>query len=210
MRNRYKISLLVIAMLLAFSMTLGTSYAYWTTTVTQTKTNEVVAGCLEIELNDLSVDGESTSINLDNAYPMSDERGLNTKPYSLTITNVCNINAKYTVLLNTLSTSNLTENEIKYHFVQTYPGTTTMTPVLLNSLPVISVDNAIQDEIGLKALGTVQSSYALGEGVLNAQTDTTTDSVTYNLRLWIDEEVGNSVMGSSYQAAVAVYAEATK
>ena len=121
MRNKYKISLLVIAILLAFSMTVGTSYAYWTTTVAQTGTNQVTAGCLKIELNDLIVDEDgnsvSSSINLPNSYPMIDTIGLTTKPYSLTIKNVCSIKANYTVLLNTFDESTLTEEYIKYHFI---------------------------------------------------------------------------------------------
>ena len=63
MKNRYKVSLLVIAILLAFSMTVGTSYAFWTTTVTQEGTNEVVAGCLEIELNDVELDESGNSVS---------------------------------------------------------------------------------------------------------------------------------------------------
>lgn len=214
MKNRYKVSLLVIAILLAFSMTVGTSYAFWTTTVSQEGTNEVVAGCLKFELNDVLVadDGStnSTSINLSNAYPTSDANGLTTKPYNLTIKNVCSINANYTILLNTLSSSLLTENHIKYHLVKTSPITTTMVPVLISSVGATDIDANLVDEIGNSVGGVVQSSYVLETGTLSGQVDNVTDSVTYNLRLWIDEAAGNEVMANTYEAAIAVYAEATE
>ena len=214
MKNRYKISLLVIAILLAFSMTVGTSYAFWTTTVTQTKQNEVTTGCLEIELNDVELDESgnsiSTNINLTNAYPMSDAKGLTTEPYSLTIKNTCSINANYTILLNTLSTSALTESYIKYHMIKTSPTETNMTPVLISSITPTTLDNAIKTDIGIVVGGEVQNSYIIGTGKLNAEAENVTDSVTYNLRLWIDESAENDIMGSAFEAAVAVYAEATK
>lgn len=213
MNNKYKISLLVIAILLAFSMTIGTSYAYWTTTEIQEGFNEVTAGCLKIELNDKEIDesGESvsTSINLANTYPMSDKKGLTTKPYSMTIKNVCSINANYTVLLNTLSSSVLTESHIKYHMIKVSPIETAMNPTLIDSLTPITLDSAMATEIGSKVGGTIQNSYVIANGVLNAQSENVTDSVTYNLRLWIDESVDNTVMGETFLSAVAVYAEAT-
>lgn len=205
MKNRYKFSLLVIAILLAFSMTVGTSYAFWSTTHTQTGTNDVVAGCLKIEVNDLDVDGLSTSINLTNTYPKSDVLGLQSKPYTLTITNVCDINASYTISLNTLSSSILTEGEIKYHFIKTSPTETFMTPALINTMKELEINSEIAAGID----GEIHSSYELVSGVLNGQVENVTDSVTYNLRLWIDDDASNSIMESTYKAAIAVYAVAS-
>ena len=214
MKNRYKVSLLVIAILLAFSMTVGTSYAFWTTTVSQEGTNEVVAGCLKFELNDVLVadDGStnSTSINLSNAYPTSDANGLTTKPYNLTIKNVCSINADYKIILNKLSDSVLDENNMKYHIVKVSPSETTMEPVLINTLKPISVDDAISEELTKLMGDSIKSSYIIGEGILKAQNNNVTDSVTYNLRLWIDESAGNEVMGSTFESAIAVYAVAVE
>jgi len=212
MRNGYKISLLVIAILLAFSMTVGTSYAFWSTTVTQTDTNKVITGCLKIEINDTVLDEEgtavSTNINLLNTYPMSDSKGLTTKPYTLTIKNVCTLNAEYKILLNSLSDSSLSEDKIKYHFVKTSPVQTTMNPTLINTISPIPLDYELANEIGSSVNGTVKNTYILETGVLNAQTENVTDSVTYNLRLWIDEKAGNEIMGQTYESAIAVYAEA--
>lgn len=213
MKNKYKISLLVIAILLALSMTVGSSYAFWTTTVTQTGENEVASGCLEIELNDVELDESgnaiSTSINLTNSYPMSDAKGLATKPYSLTIKNTCSINANYTILLNTLSNTVLNESNMKYHFIKTSPTETTMTPALINSITPTVLDSAMATDISTVVGGTIQNSYIIGNGILNAESENVTDSVTYNLRLWIDESAENEIMGNTFEAAIAVYAEAT-
>lgn len=207
MKMRYKLSLLVIALLLAFSMTVGTSYAFWTTTIYQKGTNEVVAGCLEIEVNDLSIEGASTSINLTNAYPISDSKGLVSKPYTLTIKNTCSLNAKYTILLNSLSSSDLNEAHVKYHIIKTLPTYTTMTPLMLNSAKHTTLDTSIASELSDTG---VLNTYVIGEGILNAEADTIVDSVTYELRLWIDEAVDNEVMGHTFEAAIAVYAEPIK
>ena len=190
----------IIAILLAFSMTIGTSYAFWNANLVVVNTNEVTSGCLQIEVNDLDVNGLSTSINLANSYPISDARGLNTKPYTVTIKNVCSINAKYTVLLNRTAVSALTDDKLKYHFVQTSPIESTMSPALVSSMNVSALDVNTNDFV---------SSYELGSGILNAQTNSVTDSVTFNLRLWIDEAAGIEVMGSTYEAIVSVYVEAT-
>ena len=213
MKNRYRISLLVIAILLAFSMTVGTSYAYWTKTTVQTGTNEVTAGCLQIEINDLETDENdnlvSTSINLTNAYPISDEKGLQTKPYKLTVKNTCTIKAKYDIILNVLSASNLTENNMKYHVVKELPTPTTMTPALISTLEPASLDSSLISAIGAATSNAVQKSDIIETGVLEAQTDATAPSVTYNFRMWIDEATGTEVMGETFESAISVYAEAT-
>lgn len=190
--------MLIVLILLAFSVTVGTTYAVWSNSAVQSQSNEIVAGCLEIEINDLDVNGLSTSINLANSYPMSDLRGVNTDPYTITVKNVCNINAQYTILLNTISNSLLTEDNLKYHFVKTSPTETTMTPALVSSMTE-SLKNI--------ANSNIYNSYELISGNLNAQTENVTDSVTYNLRLWIDENAGNEVMGNEFEASIAVYAE---
>lgn len=200
MKKGYSISLFIIAILLAFSMTIGTSYAFWNANLTVINTNEVTSGCLQIEVNDLDVNGLSTSINLSNAYPISDVRGLNTQPYTLTIKNICSINAKYTVLLNRVSNNSLTDDKLKYHFVQTSPIETTMTPALVSSMLQTTLETDFVNNY---------SSYELATGILNAQTNNVTDSVTFDLRLWIDEAAGIEVMGSTYEASVSVYAEAS-
>lgn len=202
MKKKYSISLLVIALLLSIAMTAGTSYAYWTKTYNQTNSNLVDAGCLKIELNDLDVNGSVTNINLNNAYPMSDSRGLMTTPYILKVSNVCNVKANYSITINSLITE-LTESQIKTNFVKVSPEFTTNNPVLVSSLTKTTLNNSLLDEIG-----DVTNSYVLGSGVLNAQSGTTIDSVTYNLQLWIDKNVVNDVSGKSYKAAIAVYAEA--
>lgn len=208
MKNRYRISLLIIAILISVSMTIGTSYAFWSTTEAQTGTNDIEAGCLKIEINDTNNEGDSTSINLSNTYPMSDARGLSTKPYELTIKNVCNIKADYKIILNVLSASKLTESQIKYHIVKTSPTETDMNPLLISSLESITLEDDTKNKIESTVGKAINNSYIIETGVLNAQVDNVTDSVTYNLRLWIDESVGNDIMNSAFESAISVYAEA--
>ena len=55
---------------------------------------------------------EGNAITMDNAMPMTDENGMNTTPYTFTITNSGDVDAYYTVsneeeLANTLDTNYL-------------------------------------------------------------------------------------------------------
>ena len=65
------------------------SYAYLRSTNSQTTTNTITSlNCLEVSITRESslVDSDYT-IKLTNAYPISDEEGLNTTPYVFTVKN---------------------------------------------------------------------------------------------------------------------------
>ena len=59
---------------------IGVSYAYWRLTLTQTGTNTIASSCLEV-----SITKEENPINLQKAYPITDEEGLSLTPYTFTI-----------------------------------------------------------------------------------------------------------------------------
>ena len=67
MRKSYKIILMVISILLIGSIIIGTSYSIWVKTAIQKEQNIVNSSCFDIEFT------ESSSINLANAIPISDE-----------------------------------------------------------------------------------------------------------------------------------------
>ena len=210
MKRKYTISLLLIAIMLAATITVGTSYSYWTVSRVQTGNNKVLAGCLNITINDLDINGNSTSINLDNTYPISDNDGLLNKPYELTIKNTCSIKAHYSVLLSALDDSTLEENHIKYHFIEKSPNTTTMVPSILGNLTPLELSDDFITELEENTNGNIKAIYKIGEGTLNPVNNNIEDEVTYNLRLWIDESADNQIMGTTFKSAVVVYAEATR
>ena len=81
MSKKYQISLLVISVLLVLAIITGTSYALWSNTHVQQSQNVVTTTCFSITF------AESSNISMSNAYPMSDEKGLTTTPYTFTVTN---------------------------------------------------------------------------------------------------------------------------
>ena len=87
---------------------IGVSYAYWRLTLTQTGTNTIASSCLEV-----SITKEENPINLQKAYPITDEEGLSLTPYTFTITNTCSDYATYEVNLEILNTTTLSEEYVK-------------------------------------------------------------------------------------------------
>ena len=127
----------------------------------------------------LSVDfTEGNTINLDNASPMSDNQGLKTTPYTFTITNTGNIDAYYHVSLDEDSNNTLDNSYIKMR--------------LLNNLGydsgVVKVNDYGKGEFDIK-----------GEELLEPS-----DTVTYTLWIWLDEDAGNEVQGTTYQSKIVV------
>ncbi len=207
MRFGYRLSLAVIAILMVMTMFLGSSYALWKATAEQTTDNVITSGCFSV-----AFEGISPNINLDNTYPVEDNKGLNKIPYTFTLTNNCNIDASYTLYLNQLNNSSnnyLDEQYIDYS--------------------INKVDSAVKSKQNLKTNGKkntnlddfqnknqIKQSYQLDTGKLKGKKDETTssvkagESVTYELRLWIDSAATTAINGKSFNASIAVVAVATQ
>ena len=144
---------------------IGVSYAYWRLTLTQTGTNQIASSCFDITLTN-----EQNAINLQRAYPILDEEGKKLTPYTFTITNNCDTFASYSVNLELLETV-LAENRLSAGFVKVMLDENTPTVLNTNTNVTPTLDNAYE-------------AYELTTGYLDANA-----SVTYNLRLWIDQDV---------------------
>ena len=158
--NKKKI-FIIMGILIVLLGTIGISYAYWILTYTQTGVNKVAASCFS-----LSLTNEKNNINLSNAYPILDEDGKKLTPYSFTITNTCDLFASYTVNLEMLE-----DNTMPLKYINS----------MLNNESVTKL-SALED-----AKTTIKGAVAsktLVKGALGAG-----DSVDYNLRLWIAEDV---------------------
>ena len=139
-------------------LTIGVSFASWIITLNQTNNNLISSKCFNVTLS------EENPISLTNAYPITDTEGGVLTPFTFTITNTCNSNASYQVNLEILNTTTLASTEVK---VMLDDGT----PALLSSKTVTP-----------KTLDNATTAYILKIGYLDPN-----ESVTYNLRLWIDE-----------------------
>ena len=107
--KRNKIIGLSIGILIVLIIVVSSTYAYWQITKTQETPNDIVAACLDLNLED-----KSAAIDLDSAWPISDEEGKKLTGYTFTVTNNCNEEINYIVGLNRVEEENhLQDSSIK-------------------------------------------------------------------------------------------------
>ena len=170
MKNK-KIIILIILILISILTLIGSSYALLTKSFKSEK--------LSMQVGTLKVDfTEGNAITMDNAMPMIDENGMNTTPYTFTITNSGDVDAYYTVsneeeLANTLDTNYL-------------------------RMRLTGSDGYDSGIKRLKDLGT--STYRIVDETSLA----TGKSVTYKLYLWISSDADNSVQDKVYKSKIVV------
>ena len=181
MKNKKKLiitSISIIAICLAF---IGISYAYWYVRNIQDTTSNATTGCFQVELTN-----QSGEINLDNAYPITDEEGLKLKPFSFTIHNTCSIFAHYYVNVELLEGTTLNS-----HYVATRVNNEEIKTLDSFNTAVTTIDNSV-------------SSYTVAEGYLGAD-----DQEDYSISLWIDEDVtvDDDIFGKIFKSKVVVNSE---
>ena len=170
MKNK-KIIILIILILISILTLIGSSYALLSKTFTSKK--------LSVEVGTLKVDfTEGNAITMDNAMPMTDENGMNTTPYTFTITNSGTIDSYYTIsneedINNTLDTTYL-----KYKLVSND-----------------GYDSGIKR---LKDIGTGTYRIVDERALLKSK------SVTYKLYLWIASDAGNDIQNKIYKSKIIV------
>ena len=153
---------LIIGIVSLICVIAGVSFAAWILNFQQTNTNVVATDCFNITFKE-----DTEAISLNKAYPITDEEGKTLTPYTFTITNQCSSYASYQINLEVINDSTLTN----YSYLKVMLGDNT--PVLLSSNEVVqpTLDNAT-------------TSFKLTTGYLDHN-----ESVTYDLRLWMDENV---------------------
>ena len=140
---------------------IGTSFALYQIINQQTEENLVDVGCFNV-----SITKQENAINLENAYPISDEKGKSLTPFTFTLTNNCNVTGKYTVNLEVLKDSTMSTS-----FVKTLVNNGTISK--LDALPKAETKNS----------GSIEAR-TLANGIL-----TPNSSVDYSVSLWMDENV---------------------
>ena len=163
--NRRRIRNILVFALITLLLITGISYAYINFSVEGTKTNLIKAGCLKFDFI------ETKGLSLGNSAPMGDKAGLQTEPYTFTITNTCTSTAHYKTVLNVLADSNI-ENLSKVKIALS--GDTNILPSLVSSFQEIVLQEG--QEEGTK-------NYLIDSGYLAVG-----ETKTFDLRMWIDYE----------------------
>ena len=194
MKKQYKITLILLGILLVATINLGVTFALWQITEKQTDKNIVSSGCLEITFEETS-----NSINLTKAYPITDEEGMKLVPYKFKIKNTCTIDSKYYVTLNSFgdTTTAMDDSVIKYAFNLSSKNPASFDREFLTTTP-INIETA-----SLEITNLIES-YILKEDYLRVD-----EEIEYSLYLWIDYNTSNEVMGQTFKANLSIINVAT-
>ena len=161
---------------------IGFSYSLWNISVSQDNINVATTKCFNVEIT-----SQKNSISLENAYPISNEKGKKLTPFSFTITNTCDIFASYTVNLESLKDTTLSSKFIN---------------AMINNEEIKRLsDYETTDTVNT---GSIES-HTLAKGSLGSG-----DSEGYTLRIWIDydttmEDLDNEI--KTFKSKIVVKAQ---
>ena len=167
--TKKNIIFLSVSLVLIILLGIGVSYSMWNVSVSQDTNNTAYTECF-----DLSLTNKENNISLNNAYPISNDKGKNLTPYTFTVTNTCDITAQYNINLEVSNNSTLSSKFIDVMFEGNIN--------LLSSYD--STDKVNTSSIESRKLTT---------GILKSQ-----ESKDYSLRLWLDydttlEDLNNEI-----------------
>jgi len=182
MKEKKKLPILIGILLVAVAITIGTTFAVWQLTLQQESTNVITTGCFQVTFTD------NNPINLEKAYPLSDEEGASLIPYSFTITNTCDNKAAYQINLETLTSSTLTDRS--------------MVKIMLNNITQTGTSKFLINNATVPTtLTDADTSYKLETDILNPK-----EAKTYHLRMWLDENTPTEdiYMNKSFQSKITI------
>ena len=104
MRAKYKVSLAIIGLMLAITLTLSTGYAVYISTNKAATKDSVTVDCFKAYFSN------GQSIDMKNITSVLNEEGLETSPYTLTISNLCTTEKELQVRLNVLKETTIDTN----------------------------------------------------------------------------------------------------
>lgn len=137
---------------------IGVTYSLWNISVSQDGVNTATTKCFNVEII-----SQNNNISLENAYPITNEKGKKLTPFSFTITNTCDIFASYTVSLESLKGTTLSSKFLN---------------AMINNEEIKKLsDYEVTDTVNT---GSIES-HILAKGSLGSG-----DSEDYTLRVWID------------------------
>ena len=185
MSVKKRVIILVVSLLGITGFIVGVSYAFFSIGGVQEQVNTFNSGCLNISLTN-----ESTSINLTDAYPITDIEGLSGTSYDFTVKNNCNSSANYQINLESL---NEQVNSLNADYIK----------VSLSSDTVDNVISTLSDNTSLTpTIDNAYESYNLYTDSLNAN-----EEKIYHLKIWVDYDATVEQAASKvYQSKINVIA----
>ncbi len=151
-------------------------------------TNVNVSSCGYFKLSD-----KSSGIDLQNSFPMTDNKGMQTDPYIFTLENSCEENKGFNLYLVVTSESTIPEENIKIN-LSTVDGNRT-----INSLGLVDLTPTIENQYDLEVGKEIRAVYLLQSATLVPDLP-----VTFDLRMWLDDSAGNDVQNGKFEATIMV------
>lgn len=157
----------------------GVTYSFFFLKISSSKNNVLVAGSLSVSLDE----NFSNEINISNAIPMSDSDGLETKAYSFSLKNDGTISSEYSIYLDDMKIDfdkkRMNDNYIRYSLEKNG----------------VSANSSLLSDCG------TNQNRVLDNGIISKNTTN-----TYVLRLWIDSNADNDVMGTVFKGHIRIEA----
>ncbi len=190
-KKKNKVTIVILALLLLI-MAAGTTFALWQLTLKQTGTNIITSGCFNLILTE-----DTNAINLQEAYPITNEEGKKLEPYTFTIENTCEKEAGYIMNLEVLPPDPESNTAIKV-----LPDAYLRASLINGSnelfFDILSDDYYLTEE---KVIENSISAYKIHEGVLKGK-----ESKQFSLRIWMDENTPatDEVMNATWQGKITI------
>lgn len=161
--EKKQITILSLVVVMTCIILFGTSYAWFVVNSNSQKSNQLIAGNLDLLFDDT----DGGEINLKDQLPMSDEEGLQTEGYTFKVKNIGNIEAKYSIFLDDADLasgeSRLRDNVVKYSITK-------------NNVVLVT-----------------ENLYNLKTKILDNDTLAVDKTNTYTLKIWLDETYFDSI-----------------
>ena len=152
-----------------------------------------LSSCAKIKLEG------TTSIKLTNSYPMSRNKGLQTTPYTFTVTSYCDTYVGFNLYLATLNTNTLSASNIHYIITEKGSKEALVEGTLTSSLDDVSnFTDAEKTELNAGLSGTYGNIFKLYNNKVPYK-----GSATYDLYLFVDEKA-TEYQNTTFAAGVAV------
>ena len=161
MKNKYKISLFIIALLIAGTITIGSSYSVWRADKKESNYNTETLQCFKVYFSDGDT-YEQTKIK-----SVVNEEGKKTTPNTLAVTNICNETKELQIRLNILE------------------GNTINTKALtIDASGHIEQDTVLYSSLENKKTTMENATASKLIGLIKVEPN---ETVRTNIKLWFDE-----------------------
>ena len=182
MKNKKKKYIVILVLVLLIVLIIGLSYAWLMTTLQGEKDVSILVDTIDLELDESTSEG----IQLVNAIPTYDDDGKEFSPYKFSLTNKSRIDLYFSL--------SLIDDEELINSCQTTDGSACE---LLDTK-----DIRYEVKVGDSSYtGTLSDSPVIYHGVIDAS-----EKLDCELRVWLNINAGNDVMGKAFLGKLQVFA----